>query len=522
MTSDAFDRRLNRRSLIGRAGAAAAGAAAFMTMPAAASSRLTERALQQPGGKLTVGQVGDLQDLDPFAILAVNSPISQNLYDQLVRLDHTITPAPALAESWEVSEDGLTITLKIRQGVKFHSGADMTANDVVANIERARVAETGGNLWANTTSIASVSAPDAATVEVKLSQPAAYIMSYLGLQSVVDPAFFDGLKGEVKAGTGPFVLEEWVPGDHATFKKNPAYWDPARPLVDEVTFNFYESDGPLVAALEGGVLDIAYFIPPQEYERLQSSFTLHTGQDAQSFYYLGLSAKVPPFDNKLVRQAVAHALDRQTMVDNVLFGLGAPRCTPFPDYSPAFSSEHLSMYAFDLDKAKAMLTEAGFPDGITFTIPAPSGFPAFGGFAQILQADLAKIGSTVNIQPMDNAQWYPILLDGTYEATFSFAGGTALYPTRIALSSNFPGTGNVAWPDGNAPEAYAKGLADADATFDPEKQAEALKRMAASFMDEAWNLPISFRTALFAHTDKISGLDWSVYDEIRLDQVTKA
>jgi hypothetical protein len=127
----------------------------------------------------------------------------------------------------------------------------------------------------------------------------------------------------------------------------------------------------------------------------------------------------------------------------------------------------------------------------------------------------------VTIEPMDSAQWYPILIDGTYEATFSFAGGTQLYPTRISLSGNFPGTGNVAWPDGNAPEAYAIGLADADATFDPELQKSALKTMADSFMDEAWNLPISFRTTLFAFSNAITGLDGGVYDQLRLDQVAK-
>ena len=220
---------------------------------------------------------------------------------------------------------------------------------------------------------------------------------------------------------------------------------------------------------------------------------------------------MPPFDNKTVRQAIAHAMDRETMVQNVLFGVGAPINTPFPDYSLAYVPEHNERYPYDLDQAKALLDEAGQGE-FSFTIPAPSGFPEFGRFAEILQADLAKIGVTVTIEPMDSAQWYPILIDGTYEGTFSFAGGTQLYPTRISLSSNFPGTGNVAWPDGNAPEAYATGLAEADATFDPEAQKAALMTMADSFMEEAWNLPISFRTTLFAFSPAITGLDGGVYD----------
>jgi peptide/nickel transport system substrate-binding protein len=322
------------------------------------------------------------------------------------------------------------------------------------------------------------------------------------------------------SGTGAFMVQEWVPGDHLTMVKNPDYWNAGRPLVDEAEVKIYADEGALVSALEGGVIDIALSFPPREYERLKDSFGFLQGQPGANFYYLGLSVKVPPFDNKTVRQAMAHALDRETMVQNVLFGIGAPIMTPFPDYSPAYFPEHNEMYPYDLDRAKALLDEAGQGE-FSFSIPAPSGFPEFGRFAEILQADLAKLGVTVTIEPMDSAQWYPILIDGTYEATFSFAGGTQLYPTRISLSGNFPGTGNVAWPDGEAPTAYAEGLAEADATFDPEEQQAALKKMADSFMDEAWNLPISFRTTLFAFSNAITGLDGGVYDQLRLDQVAK-
>jgi peptide/nickel transport system substrate-binding protein len=396
----------------------------------------------------------------------------------------------------------------------------MTAEDVVANLERARDPETAGNLLQNMEAVTAVRATDPSTVEIDFSQPAAYFVSALGLQPVVEPAAFANLRGEA-VGTGAFRLQEWVPGDRLVMVKNPDYWNAGRPLVDEAVYRFYADEGAMIAALEGGLLDIAISVPPREYERLQDRFTFHQGQEGANFYYLGLNAKMPPFDNRLVRQAITHALDRETMVQNVLFGVGEARPTPFPSFSPAFFPEHLEMYPYDLERARALLDEAGVAEGLAFSIPAPSGFPEFGRFAEILQADLAEIGVAVTIEPMDSAQWYPILLEGTYEATFSFAGGTQLYPTRIALSSNFPGTGNVGWPDGNAPAAYAEGLAAADATFDPEEQRAALRRMADSFMEEAWNLPISFRTTLFAHTDQISGFDWGVYDQHRLDQVAK-
>ena len=517
--SGAFDR-MSRRSFVARSGGALAGVALLPAAPAGAARAVLRAALQQPGGKITVGTVGDLLNLDPFVMAFVNYPIMETVYDQLVRLDHQITPHPALAESFAVSDDGLTLTLKLRQGVKFQSGREMTAEDVVANIKRAQDKETGGNIYSFLPPISSVAAPDRSTVTITFPEPAAYIVSILGLISVIDPQGFDDLK-RTAAGTGAFQLVEWVPGDHARLTKNAAYWDPARPLVDEVEYRFYADDGSLVSALEGGVLDIAISVPPRDAERLRASYAIEKGQDAANFYYLGLNAKQPPFDNKLVRQAMAYALDRATMCQNVLFGVSDPIVTPFPPSSPAYFEEQTTRYPFDLDKAKALLTEAGHADGITFTIPAPSGFPEFGQFAQILQANLAEIGSTVNIEPMDNAQWYPILTEGTYEATFSFAGGSQLYPTRIAGSNNFAPSDNPVWPNGQPPEAYAQALRAADATFDPAKQKEALKRMADAFLDEAWNLPIAFRYTLFGYTKAITGLDWGVYDQIRLDRVEK-
>ena len=514
-----LNHRLHRRSLLTRTGALAGGAALAPFVPGLTARDVVQAALAQDGGKVTIGQVGDIQNLDPFALLFLNYPFIENVYDQLFRLDHEVELSPALAESYEISEDGLKFTLKIRQGVTYHSGNPMTTEDVVANLERARDEATAGNLLQNMAAVSDIKAVDDSIVEITFSEPAAYFESAMGLQPVVEPAFFDKLQSEA-SGTGAFSVKEWIPGDHLTMVKNPNYWNAGRPLVDEAEVRIFADEGALVSALEGGAIDIALSFPPREYERLKDTFGFLQGQPGANFYYLGLSAKVPPFDNKTVRQAMAHAMDRETMVQNVLFGVGAPINTPFPDYSLAYFPEHNELYPYDLDKAKALLDEAGQGE-FSFSIPAPSGFPEFGRFAEILQADLAKIGVTVTIDPMDSAQWYPILIDGTYEGTFSFAGGTQLYPTRISLSSNFPGTGNVAWPDGNAPEAYATGLADADATFDPAAQKAALKTMADSFMEEAWNLPISFRTTLFAFSPAITGLDGGVYDQLRLDQVAK-
>ena len=339
-------------------------AALAALVPTLTARDVVRAALRQDGGKVTIGQVGDIQNLDPYFLVFLNYPFIENVYDQLFRLDHEIKLNPALAESYEISEDGLTDHpqdpagrhLSLRQphdsrGRRRQSGVGARVRDAAGNL-----------LLKNMAAVSEVRAVDESTVEIAFSEPAAYFESAMGLQPVVEPAFFEKMQSEA-SGTGAFSVQEWVPGDHLTMVKNPDYWNEGRPLVDEAEVRIFADEGALVSALEGGVIDIALSFPPREYERLQGSFGFLQGQPGANFYYLGLSAKVPPFDNKMVRQAMAHAIDRETMVENVLFGVGAPIMTPFPEYSPAYFPEHNELYPYDLDQAKALLEEAGQGEG---------------------------------------------------------------------------------------------------------------------------------------------------------------
>jgi peptide/nickel transport system substrate-binding protein len=512
----------SRRWVLTR-GAAAAGAAGAVTIfgsPMTSANSLMSALLQQKGGKLSVGTVGDFLNLDPFIMNAVNYPLMETVYDQLVRLDGEIKAHPYLLESWEYSDDDLTMTLKLRQGVKFHSGREMTADDIVKNFERAAVKETGGNVYSLLPIFDSVTATDPQTVELKLPTVSPYLESMLGIVSIIDPEGFDTLKSK-DGGSGPFVVKEWIPGDHATLVRNEDYWDQERPYVDEVTYHFYDDPASMVSAIEGGLIDIANGVPNSEIERLQSDYTISHGQNGARFYFLGLNTKDKPFDNKQVRQAIGYAMDRATMVSNALFNVGEPIVSPFPSYSPAYSADDNKLYPYDLDKAKQMLADAGFPDGIEFTISVTNAVPEYLSFAQILQADLETIGSKVTIQPMDNTQWTSMLYDGSYQSTFSAASGVQMYPTRIAGSSMFSEKTNTVWPDGKAPEAYVEGMREADTTLDPEKQKAGLKKMVDSFLDEAWAHVISFKLTNYATKKQVSGLDHGPYDSIRLDKVTK-
>lgn len=533
---DTSQTRLTRRSLLKLAGSgalavsagavlAACGGAASPTTGAGTStsssaSTASSGAAAAKQTTATVGVVGDLNNLDPFVLSAVNFPMEENLYDQVLRLNNKVQNSPDLALSATPSTDGKSVTLKLRQGVKFDSGAVITADDVVKNFQRAKDKATGGNLYGWLQGLIRAQATAADEVVLTFPAPAPYLFDVLGMMSIIDPSDFNQLK-QTAGGSGPFKLKDWVPGDHFTLVKNPSYWQSGVPLLDQVTFRVFNQPDSMVSTMQGGALDIAMAIPPASYSELKGAgFSMVKGQDAAEFYYLGFAPKEAPFNNKLVRQAIAHAVDKATMCKQVLYGLVQPIGTPFASFSPAYFSEFNDPYPFDLAKAKALLAQAGHANGVSFTIPAPNNFPELGQFAQILQADLAKIGCTVKINPMDPAQWYPILDGGTYQGNFSFAGGTQMYPTLIAGSGNFAPAHNTVWPNGTPPAAYAQGLLAANATLDPTAQKTALRQMVTSMVDECWVVPIAFRQTFFAVKKQVQGFSFGIFNQPRMAGVS--
>ncbi len=500
--------------------ATSAPAAAATTVPAVPAATAAPVAATS-GGNLVVGTVGDLTNLDPFVMTFANYPMTENVYDQFLRLDNNVQPSPGVITEWTPSADGLSMKLKVRQGIKYHDGTVATTDDVVKCIMRATNIDTAGHQYQSWKAVKSATASGNDIIDVVFSSPPAYIVPAMGFMSLIKPSAFDSLKGQA-AGSGPFKVKEWVPNDHLALVKNPDYWDKGKPLLDTARINIFSDAAAMVSALEGGTLDIAMNIPPSDTERLKDKFTIVRGQDAANFYFLSMQTKKPPFDKKEVRQAMAFALDRETMCQNVLFNLSDPITSPWPKFSPGYFPEFDGMYDYNLDKAKELLTKAGYPNGIEFNIETPNSFPELAKFAEILKASLAQIGSTVTIQPMDAAQWIPILIDGTYTATFSFAGGTQWFPTRITLSNNFAVSDNSVFPDGIPPKGWVDGITQTDALFDVEKQKAAMKLAATTFMEEMWAAPIAFRYDLFALQKSVQGFGFGVYDQLRLINAFKA
>ncbi|RVP98817.1 ABC transporter substrate-binding protein [Sinorhizobium meliloti] len=388
------------RSAIALAALAFAGAAAA---PAAA---------QTPPDVLVVGQIAEPQSLDPHTVTATNDfRILVNVYDGLVRFkDGTLEVEPALAESWKISDDGKTYTFKLRQGVKFHDGSDFDAEAVKFNFDRMLKKDhpfydTGPfPLSFNFASVEAVNVLDEYTVEFRLSEAFAPFLSNLAYPTglIVSPAAVEkhGKEyGRSPSGTGPFKFVEWLSNQRVVVERNPDYWDGAAKL-QAVVFRPITDANTRVAEMMAGGIDVMVEVPPDNLATFEQDANFAVAEQAGPHVWFAiLNTKEGPFADKRVRQAANYAVNKQTLVDDVLQGTATVAAGPIP---PAFNWVEGSVepYAHDPEKAKALLAEAGVenPQVTFYVTEGGSGMldPITMGAA--IQADLQAVGFKVKIE----------------------------------------------------------------------------------------------------------------------------
>ena len=367
---------------------------------------------QTPPNVLVVGQIAEPKSLDPQAVTAVNDfRILMNMYDGLVRYKSgTLEVEPALATSWTISADGTEYTFKLRRGVKFHDGSDFDAADVEFNFDRMLdenhpYHHTGPfPLSFFFSAVEDVEAVDAATVRFKLNAPYAPFLSNLAYPTglIVSPESVrehDKEFGRNPSGTGPFKFAEWESNAKVVVTRNADYWDGA-PSLEAVVFRPITDGNTRVAEMLSGGLDVMVEIPPDSVAQFNGNGFNLLEQAGPHLWFLILNAKEGPFTDKRVRQAINYAIDKKTLVEQVLQGTAEVASGPTP---PAFSwayNESLQPYPYDPEKAKQLLQAAGHENAsLTFYVteggsgmldPVPMG--------TAIQADLAKVGVDVKIE----------------------------------------------------------------------------------------------------------------------------
>ena len=379
---------------------------------ALASAAALPAAAQTPPNVLVVGQIAEPQSLDPHTVTATNDfRILVNIYDGLVRYkDGTLEVEPALAESWDISEDGKTYTFKLREGVKFHDGADFNAEAVKFNFDRMLdenhpFYDTGPfPLSFNFSSVDAVNVIDDHTVEFKLSEAFAPFLSNLAYPTglIVSPEAvktYGKEYGRHPSGTGPFKFVEWESNQRVVVESNPDYWDGA-PALEAVVFRPITDANTRVAEMMAGGIDVMVEVPPDNLATFKQDANFSVTEQAGPHVWFGiLNTKEGPFADKRVRQAANYAVNKETLVNDVLQGTATVAAGPIP---PAFNWVESSVkpYPYDVEKAKALLAEAGVEKpALTFYVTeGGSGMldPITMGAA--IQADLKAVGFDVKIE----------------------------------------------------------------------------------------------------------------------------
>ncbi len=400
---------------------------------------------EQPGGRkhLVVSLVPEPSGI---ALLANNPSlvVALNINDGLVTYDETFKPVPQLAKSWVQSEDGRTVTFKLREGVKWHDGTPFTAADVKFSVELTKkISPVASATYAH---LASIETPDDLTVTLNFTHPSQALWAVLdGAKTQILPRhLYEGTDAATNpynnkpVGTGAFVFREWVRGSHIRLARNPDYWDKGKPLLDEITFRIIPDAGARGIALETGDVQYAPLpaIPLVEARRIRSSpgklVVESRGWGANApVYYFDFNLEREVFRDVRVRKAFAHAIDRKVLASNGFFGFAKPATGPVPSYQPNFYTPDTERYPYDVQKAEALLEAAGLKkdaQGVRLRVdnlPIPYG-EDFVRTAQLIQQQLKRVGIELQLRNFDVGTWITkIARERDFDTLSTFAAAFA-------------------------------------------------------------------------------------------------
>ncbi|HLV11886.1 MAG TPA: ABC transporter substrate-binding protein [Trueperaceae bacterium] len=374
------------------------------------------------GGHVVVAITAEPPGWDPSASTSQEIPrvVYDNVMQGLVRFDRNGEIVPALATSWETSEDGLTWTFHLREGVTFHDGSAFDAADVVEKFERAIDPESGHTNAQYYEAIASIEAVDDHTVVFHLSRPSSSLLYNLARpDSVINPSGTAETQRSQPVGTGAFVFAEYVPGSHVRLERFADYWEEGLPYLDSAEFRIVSDPNARFAALQAGDIDlIGVALLPEQFQQVQANPALKGTQgSATAEITLALNNAVEPLDDPRVRQAITHAIDKNAIVQGAMFGLGTVIGTHM---SPAenYYVDLTDTYPYDPERARELLAEAGYPDGFTVRFELPEPYNIERRTGEVIAQQLAQVGIDVELSVVEWATWIErIFLGGDYDMT---------------------------------------------------------------------------------------------------------
>ena len=358
------------------------------------------------GAGLVVAVSTEPPGLDPTtnAAAVIDLLLHHNLYENLVQVDSRGGLHPQIAESWELSQDGLVYTFHLREGVRFHNGRPCDAAAVRASFMRAMAEDTAHPHPEFYREIAAIEVVDPLTVRFVLSVPDPAFLPLLALgDSVIVPADVDLSRRPV--GTGPFRFEAWRPGDRLVLVRNQDYYLPGVPKLDRIVFRFIPDPSAQLAALRAGDVDLVAELTPEIAVGLEKDPAFQVVSGPQNLVQiLAVNTARPPFSDLRVRQALAYAVDREEIIQLVSFGFGTPIGSHIPP-GTSYYADMTWLYPHDPDRARELLKEAGYPDGFSATLTLPENYTFHVRTGEVIAAQLERVGIHVSVALVDWGTW---------------------------------------------------------------------------------------------------------------------
>lgn len=476
---------------------------------------------------INIGRGSDTVTMDPiFAGDNVDIWLMNLVFEGLVKSSADgKTIEPCLATSWDLSDDQLTYTFHLREGVKFSDGKAVTGEDWVYSITRSIEKGSWSSMLA---SIDTVTAPDDKTVVIQLKNPSGAILSGLaGFFSVVTPKDYystadDDTLANTPIGTGPFVLEKWEKDVVMTFKKNPNYWDEGYPYADEINFRVVPDTNTRAMQLMSGTLDMITGVDAQAETLLKSDSSIQL-LDFESTHvnYISMNTTSDKLKDPRVRQALNYATDKDAIIQSVYAGVGTRTNSVIWPAAPHYNKD-AKYYDYDVEKAKSLLAEAGQSDlELNLIIIANDGEDLM--MATILQDQWKKAGITLNITQMDSPSRREERNNLTFEILLNYVTSDISDTSEIfelfCIYDNFD-CWHTGWHDEKQQEAE-KLVKEAGATSDEAKRTELYYKAQTIMCDEALLIPLNCVPATIAARNNITGVVQTPLGNYLFNELTK-
>jgi peptide/nickel transport system substrate-binding protein len=466
---------------------------------------------QQPkaGGTLIYATGTDVQTLDPQFVTDVpTSRIVAHIHETLVKADEKGNIQPALATSWSTSDDKLTWTFKLRQGVRFHDGTPFNAAAVKATFDRMRDPATASPRRSALAAITEIKVIDDATVALVTNEPFAPLLAQISAYNlaIMSPAQLQKAGAryrEQPAGTGPFRLKSWQPGERITLARNDDYWG-EKPKLDAVEMRVVPEDSARVLLLLSGEADVIASVPTVMLKRLEGSSAVRViKKTGFRTIYVGLNNAIPPFNDRRVREAVAHAIDVKGLQRGVLSGVGqvgggfeSPVIGGAKEFPPR---------PHDPAKSRRLLAEAGFPNGFTTSFYVPTGrYLMDRQLGEAIQAQLGEVGIKVKIE---SPEWgaFTTIMDQKKGPMFLMGKGSPTGDLDFTLTLTAMTNGRMNSFALSNPE-IDRLILEQRATVEPEKRRALLARTQDLIFEEVPAVVLFYEDQIFATRANVQGV----------------